>query len=122
MNSPVNGDHLTKFTKVEDYPMGYPRVACYLDSDDAFMMYRRFGLLHSRLLLDKQDELREMEETLHALDKRDSKDEQGQKCLKSRDEDESRDPPKKGPTRKKLLKDIKTAVLEYGQISPRACV
>lgn len=36
-------------------------------------MYRRFGFLQSRLLLDKQDELRQLEKALDKLDKREAK-------------------------------------------------
>ena len=34
-------------------------LATFLDSDDCFMVYRRFGFLQSRRLLEKQEELRE---------------------------------------------------------------
>lgn len=36
---------------------GYLRLARFLDSDDAFMTYRRFGAAFSRVLLQKQDEM-----------------------------------------------------------------
>ena len=36
------------------------------------MLYRRFGYLHSRLLLQKQVELRELEEVLDNLDQEES--------------------------------------------------
>lgn len=49
---------------VEDYASGYPKLAAFFDSDDQFSVYRRFGYLHSRLLLYKQDELRELEDRL----------------------------------------------------------
>ena len=48
------------------------------------MMYRRFGVVFSRILLHKQDEIRTMEETLLTLDEKDGLDEEGQKRLKSR--------------------------------------
>jgi hypothetical protein len=51
---------------------GYPRLASFLDTDDNFMLYRRFGYLHSSLLLQKQDELRELEEALDNLDQEES--------------------------------------------------
>lgn len=57
---------------VESCPRGYPNVAAFLDSDECFAMYRRFGFLQSRLLLDKQDELRELEEALDRLDRREA--------------------------------------------------
>jgi hypothetical protein len=37
------------------------------------MLYRRFGYLQSRLLLEKQDDLRRLEEELDRLDRRDFK-------------------------------------------------
>jgi hypothetical protein len=58
---------------VESCPRGYPGLAAFLDSDECFSVYRRFGFLQSRLLLDKQDKLRELEEALDKLDKREAK-------------------------------------------------
>lgn len=45
-------------------------LAAFLDSDDNFMIYRRFGYLQARLLLEKQEELRRLEEDLDILDSR----------------------------------------------------
>jgi hypothetical protein len=53
---------------VQDCPDGYPRLGAFLDSDDSFMVYRRFGYLQSRLLLEKQEHLRQLEEELENLD------------------------------------------------------
>lgn len=64
------------FLKVESYPIGYPRQAVFADSDESFMLYRRFGYIHSRLLLYKQDELRELEASLHNMDLLDNQNEQ----------------------------------------------
>ena len=77
------------------------------------MLYRRFGYIHSRLLLHLQDELRELETELHDMDKRDAKNEQGRRCLQSREEDEER-----GLSgqyhRGELLGKIKEKVSQYG--------
>ncbi|KAL5383150.1 hypothetical protein DPSP01_006126 [Paraphaeosphaeria sporulosa] len=54
-------------------PQGYPRLAAFLDSDESFMIYRRFGFIQSRLILDKQDELRELEKRLDKLDRVEAK-------------------------------------------------
>jgi hypothetical protein len=43
-------------------------LAAFLDSDEGFTIYRRFGYLQSRLLLDKQEQLRLLEEKLEHLD------------------------------------------------------
>lgn len=46
-------------------------MAIFFDSDDSFMIYRRFGYLHARTLLRLQDKLKELEDE---LDKRDDAD------------------------------------------------
>jgi hypothetical protein len=68
MHYEVSSDH----DKVTDIGFGYPNVATFLDSDRAFMMYRRFGYISSRLLLDKQDELRGMEREMDLMDLEDA--------------------------------------------------
>ncbi|APA15046.1 hypothetical protein sscle_14g098160 [Sclerotinia sclerotiorum 1980 UF-70] len=49
-------------------PDGYPRLAEVIACKEDFMMYRRFGHLQARLLLNKQDELRALEMRLAHLD------------------------------------------------------
>lgn len=77
-------------------------------------MYRRFGFLHARLLLRKQDELRTLEQELDNLDQRDLA--LSPQCLRSREIDEERD--EEGPmrSRAKLLDVIQGKVLEYDQL------
>lgn len=43
-------------------------MAAFLDSDENFMMYRRFGWIQSRLLLSKQNELASLEKDLEMQD------------------------------------------------------
>ncbi|KAI9679717.1 MAG: hypothetical protein M1822_007323 [Bathelium mastoideum] len=47
---------------------GYHNLAAFLDSDESLMMYRRFGYLQSRLLLEKQNALRVLEKKLDKLE------------------------------------------------------
>jgi predicted phage tail protein len=54
---------------VNDCPKGYPNLAAFLDSDDGFAIYRRFGYLQSRLLLNRQDELRALEVKLNRMER-----------------------------------------------------
>ncbi|KAK5733769.1 hypothetical protein LTR17_009473 [Elasticomyces elasticus] len=54
---------------VDEFPVGYPNLAVFADSDESFSLYRRFGYLQSRLLLDKQDELRQLESQLDNMDR-----------------------------------------------------
>lgn len=92
---------------VEQCPEGYPRLAALLDSDENFMLYRRFGFLQARILLHKQDQLRELEFSLDHLDSLDAKN--NPIMLRSRE----RDDVKQG-NRKKLLHEIETNFKEYG--------
>lgn len=101
---------------VEDSEEGYPRVAAFLDSDASFTIYRRFGFLHARLLLYKQDELRELEEELRDMDKRDWDAESFQDCLRSRDKDDAVKNQHGRSSRKELLQRIEKKALEYGEL------
>jgi hypothetical protein len=96
---------------VDACPEGYPRLAALLDSDENFMLYRRFGFLQARLLLNKQDELRELEKDLDRMDKVDLK--KDARLLKSREKDDA-----ENGRRKKLLQEIEGKYIEYGFISP----
>jgi hypothetical protein len=102
---------------VEDSPAGFPLVATYLDSDDSFMIYRRFGVLHARLLLNKQDELRELEGDLQDLDEQDGKDEDTDIYLMSRTKDNKRSLVEGRQSRKQLLEIIEKKTLEYGMLN-----
>ncbi|KAF2142084.1 uncharacterized protein K452DRAFT_326613 [Aplosporella prunicola CBS 121167] len=47
---------------------GYPRLAAFINSDEQFMMFRRFGYIQTRLLLEKQAKLMKLERHLNFLD------------------------------------------------------
>ncbi|KAL9609024.1 MAG: hypothetical protein Q9167_006187, partial [Letrouitia subvulpina] len=88
-----------------------------MDSDENFMIYRRFGFLYSRVLLSKQDELRELEDSLDDMDRRDAKESTySKKCLMSRAKDFNREAASGQETRQEMLKKIETKLYEYGQI------
>ena len=81
------------------------------------MLYRRFGWIHALLLLHGQDELRELEDKLHELNKRDAKSKEGERRLQSRQWDESHETIKEIPnmeSRKSLLGRIEDKTLKYG--------
>lgn len=65
------------FVAVEDYPQGWPRLAAFLNSDDNFTIFRKFGQSHCRLLIQLQAEITELEQDLLQLDKSDSKEGSG---------------------------------------------
>src|SRR6266536_5757218 len=92
---------------VHERAEGYPRLAGLLDSDDNFMIYRRFGFLSTRLLLDKQDELRLLEEELDEIDKYDAKDFPVRHKTRNLSEEDARE-------RRDLLGKIKKEYCEYG--------
>jgi hypothetical protein len=92
---------------VEECPEGYPRLAALLDSDENFMLYRRFGFLQARILLNKQDQLRELEKQLDREDKVDMKKDPG--VLKSREKDVA-----VNGRRKRILIEIEEHFKEYG--------
>ncbi|KAG8528615.1 uncharacterized protein KY384_006302 [Bacidia gigantensis] len=103
------------------HPTGYPRVACFLDSDDAFMVYRRFGYLFSRLLLSKQEEISMLESSLAGMDKQD-KAEDNERYIKSHFEDANRENrPEAWPeSRTELLVRLEAKVKEYADLLLKA--
>ena len=106
---------------VEDSPAGFPRIARFLDSDDNFMVYRRFGSVYSRLLLRKQDELRRMESELKGMDKTDESIEEG-RYLRSHSEDDDRKsiPPLWSESRGQLMDKMEKKALEYADLLLKA--
>lgn len=90
---------------VEHCRKGYPRLAAFLDSDENFMIYRRFGYLQARLLLDKQNELQRIEKNLDMQDE--CADEEDLATGEVADENPS--------PRKELLKEGEAKFREYGE-------
>ncbi|KAH8678811.1 hypothetical protein BGZ60DRAFT_428633 [Tricladium varicosporioides] len=116
--------------KVEDKFRGYSSLSTFLDSDENFMIYRRFGYLHSRVLLRIQDQLRKLEQELDRYDKEDADaaekgSEQSRKLLMSRDLDEAADRRelKANPdlrTRTQILNDIEQCLEKYDSFIEKA--
>ena len=77
----------TKDLIVERFPVGYPLQAAFQSSEPNFSIYRSFSYLHSRVILEMQDELRSLEDNLEKMDKRDDLNEERQDCLMSREAD-----------------------------------
>ncbi|KAF7682149.1 hypothetical protein GT037_001125 [Alternaria burnsii] len=76
----------TKTIPLEDYPEGYPRQAAFQSSEPSWSIYRGFNYLHSRVILELQDELRCLEKGLTDMDLIDSKN-GNEKPLRSRSGD-----------------------------------
>ena len=102
---------------MDDKYRGYRSLSTFLDSDENFMVYRRFGYLHSRMLLKKQDELRKLEAELDEYDEEDANGtEQQRRLLMSRDLDQAADRkyPQGTRTRTMILDEIEEKLNKYG--------
>jgi hypothetical protein len=88
-----------------------------MDSDDNFMIYRRFGFLHARLLLQKQDELRLMEDELNRMDRRDKID--NLNALRCRRDDILCED-MVGETRQELFARMENSILSYDRLLLKA--
>jgi hypothetical protein len=95
---------------VDECSTGYPNLGAFLDSDESFRIYRQFGYLQSRLLLEKQDELRKLEEKLDEIDREDDLEAESRKRLKTRDLT-----PEYAAERKEIIGTIEKKFLEYGK-------
>jgi hypothetical protein len=79
------------------------------------MIYRRFGFLSSRLLLDQQDKLRLLEEELDEIDQDDDEKNNNRNITRDLPEEDSKE-------RQELLGKIKVEYCEYGTCNPRPLV
>lgn len=57
---------------MNDHPDGWPQLAAFQNSDDTFLIFRRFGLTHCRQLMRLQLEITELEKRMRELDIKDS--------------------------------------------------
>lgn len=89
---------------VDEFKEGYPNLATFKSSDEVFALYRRFGYLQSRLLLEKQDVLRVLEKRLNEYDD-DDRAKSTRRTLK----------PHQIKPREELLGEIETAFNSYGK-------
>lgn len=87
---------------LEDYPQGYPRLAAFLALDRDFSVFKRFDYLHTRSLLEQQDELAELQERLNQCDDT----EPIRLGLSSRRQDENQE-------RRELLRQVTAKLQEY---------
>jgi hypothetical protein len=89
-------------------PEGYPRLAAFLDSDESFMVYRRFGYVQARLLLEKQDDLQKLERKLDEYDE--ALGRKRANFLKTRDLK-----PEDANPRQKILDELEMKFTQYGK-------
>lgn len=94
---------------MDDYPKGYPHFAAFLDSDESFPNFRKFGRLMWRELLQLQNELTELQTQQDELDIKEHADPLLRKRLAGQERDTGCD---RAP-RNKLNADIKEKLKEY---------
>ncbi|KAJ4986800.1 hypothetical protein SVAN01_07727 [Stagonosporopsis vannaccii] len=102
---------------LQSYPEGYPRQAAYQASESSWSIYRAFHYLHARVILDLQEEIRDLEKQLEILDLCDSSDSDTELRVRSRRDDlrEGRDDDGGVSKRATLLEKIRGKLLDYGQ-------
>jgi hypothetical protein len=106
---------------VEDYPHGYPQQAAFQSSESSFSIYRGFNYLHSRVILEMQDELRCLEDNLQDLDAMDNNPRR-KRCLTSRawDLKQAKRDRKPFSDRATLLSTIRNKLSIYDEILMKA--
>lgn len=100
------------FQRIDDHPNGYPRLAALLNSDENFLICRKYGFLHNRVLLYRQDELRELEQKLLSMDKAAGKTDDTMLKCRMREQRTSDD-------RRHLINEIDDKLKEYNDIVQR---
>ena len=86
-------------------------MAAAIEGQDQAMVYRRFGYLRTRLLLYRQDVLRDIELQLDNLDNRDFQNLTTRRAICCRQGDDARTPPQ----RRILLARLEGELKRYGQ-------
>jgi hypothetical protein len=99
---------------VEAYPEGYPQQAAFQASEPSWSIYRGYSYLHSRVILDLQDELRCLEERLEEIDS----ENKGTNRVRSRKGDlkHARRQGKKSP-RAVLMEELHGKLIKYGELT-----
>lgn len=108
-------DRIKLTISVEDTPNGFPRLAAFQSSEANFALYRSFSYLHSRVLLDLQDEITSLEQELDDLDREDEYEDPDR--LRSRELDVDRASTQgEERTRRVILQEIRERLKEYGEV------
>lgn len=105
--------HLNEHRKhipLNEYPDGFPRFAAFMNCDDNFLMTRRYGWLHNRVMLFRQSKLQQLETDLIELDRANQEyDKDALIDHKSFSQGEH------GEYRTNLIRDIDDELKKYGQ-------
>lgn len=110
----------TKTRKLENTPNGFPRLAAFQSSEANFSLYRSFSYLHSRILLDLQDEITTLEKELDDVDWDDFDEDPDR--LRSREADVAA-AAREGDhvrNRRAILREIRVKLMEYDEVLIKA--
>lgn len=106
---------------MEECSLGYPRLAAFLSSETSFSLYRGFSYAHSRVLLDLQAQITQLERELDRLDLFDSENgDDGDRRLRSRATDIVRQRSDGLRPRKEILHDLQEKLGEYDELLIKA--
>ena len=97
---------------VEKHPDGFSRFAAWMDCDENFLIARRYGWLHNRVMLFRSSELHELEMELNSVD---------DELLRAKDygalkDHESFRHGDAGEVRAKLIQEIDEKLEQYGKL------
>lgn len=92
---------------VEEYRLGYARLAAFLNIDSSFTVIRRFDYLHLRLLLEKQAHLIELERQLIKCDDEEMVQLYASSCKQDGN-----------MQRRRLMEEIQLKIHDYGMYRP----
>ena len=99
----------TDMKLVYTHPEGTPQLSAFMNLQE-FLIFRKFGWLRTRILMDRQLEIAEMEENVRFLDKHDAK--YNGDALRSRCAEEKR---VDGQSRRDLLQRVEKKLEAYGE-------
>ena len=96
---------------MDEYPVGYGKIAAIEDLDPEFLIYRKFGFLRNYALLHLQDELVEIQEDLERLDRWEFSDGDPKKLVSRR-----RDRAVGDSRRQELITKAHVKLKQYGKL------
>jgi hypothetical protein len=97
----------TLISEVEHHRQGYPRLAAFLNLDPNFTIFKRFDNLHIRVLLEQQARLAGLEQQLEQCDDDEVIDLNLYSCRHDQNQ-----------TRRSILQQIKSELVDYGAAYP----
>jgi hypothetical protein len=100
---------------VQEYPLGYPRQAAFQSSESSWSIYRAFDYLHSRVILDLQEDLRGLERKLVDLDEMDVENGNEDRVTSRKDDLEAAREAGEESKRANLVHTIRTKLVNYGE-------